>query len=249
VDSLGGGVSAVKSVRACQVMTGYVAAGILSIMTDSDSHTGRITEIRDQVRDPERVSLFIDGKFRLGLPRIAVAERHLRVGQILTEDDLTELEGVDEISRATHQAVRLLSYRPRSKNEISTRLRRNGFGDEAISAAIGRMEELGYINDEDFATFWVENRQQHRPRGRRLIAQELRAKGVSQEVAEQAVEEAGIDEFSQALELAQKRAERMRGLEREVWRRRMAGFLQRRGYNWDVTRRVLEEIEQNQDPG
>lgn len=213
-------------------------------MSDSSCHTGRITEIRDQVRDPERVSLFIDGEFRIGLPRIAVAERNLCVGQILTEEDLAELETVDEISRATNQAVRLLAHRPRARRELQTRLRRNGFSDQAISAALNRMEELGYINDQQFATYWVENRAEHRPRGRRLIAQELRAKGVAPDVIEQAVDEAEIDEYGQALELARQRSGRMQGLESQVWRRRMAGFLQRRGYSMEIVRRVLEELEQ-----
>lgn len=214
-------------------------------MNGSSSDTGRITEIRDQVRDPERVSLFIDGVFRLGLPRMVVAERDLRIGQVLTDADLEELEALDEISRATNQAVRLLAFRPRSRNELETRLRRNGFQASAIAAAIERMVELGYVDDSEFASYWVENRQQHRPRGRRLLAQELRSKGVPKDVAEQAIDEAEIDEFSQALELARKRAERLRGLDRETWRRRMAGFLQRRGYNWDVVRQVMDELQQS----
>jgi regulatory protein len=216
-------------------------------MNGSSSHTGRITEIRDQVRDPERVSVFVDGTFRLGLPRIAVAERNLKVGQILTDDDLDELESIDEVSRATNQAVRLLAFRPRSRSELQTRLRRKGFNSEAISAAIERMAELGYVDDADFASYWVENRQQHRPRGRRLLEQELRSKGVPQDVVHQAIDEAEIDEFSQARELATKRAERLRGLDRETWRRRMAGFLQRRGYGWDVVRQVLDELQQSDD--
>lgn len=212
-------------------------------MSEEISHTGRITEIRDQVRDPERVSLFIDGEFRIGLPRIAVAERNLRVGQILTEDDLAELETVDEVSRATNQAVRLLGFRPRSRSEISTRLRRNGFSDEAISAAIEKMVDYGYVNDEDFASFWVENRQQHRPRGRRALKDELRERGVPPEIIDRAIDEADIDEFGAALELARQRSERLQGLEHQVWRRRLAGFLQRRGYGWDIVRQVLQELE------
>jgi regulatory protein len=212
-------------------------------MNSSSSHTGRITDIRDQVRDPERISLFVDGSFRLGLPRIVVAERNLRVGQELTEQEIRELEQIDEISRATNQAVRLLSFRPRSRSELASRLKRNGYGPEAINAAIDRMVELGYVDDADFASYWVENRQQHRPRGRRLLASELRSKGVPPDVVDQAIEEAVIDEFGQALELAMHRTERLRGLDRETWKRRLAGFLQRRGYGWDVVRPVLEEVE------
>jgi regulatory protein len=213
-------------------------------MSTDNSHTGRITEIRDQVRDPERVSLFIDGEFRIGLPRIAVAERNLRVGQILTDQDLAELEALDEVSRAVNQAVRLLGFRPRSRSELSVRLRKNGFSDEAIAAAIEKMVDYGYVNDEAFASFWVENRTEHRPRGRNALKSELRARGVPPEIIDRAIDEADIDEYGAALELARRRAARMQDLEPEVWRRRMAGFLQRRGYGWDVVRQVLEELQQ-----
>jgi regulatory protein len=212
-------------------------------MNESDSRAGRITEIREQVRDPERVSLFIDGEFRLGMPRMVVAERNLQVGQFLTDQDLEVLESLDEISRATNNAVRLLSFRPRSRHELQTRLRRKGFPDEAIESAIERLAELGYVNDDEFASYWVENRQQHRPRGRRLIASELRSKGVPSDVVERVIDEADIDEYSAALDLATARNARLRGLDRNTWRRRMSGFLQRRGYGWDVVRRVMDELE------
>ncbi len=218
-------------------------------MKDESSRPGRITEIRDQVRDPERVSLFIDGEFRIGLPRIAVSERNLRIGQILTDEDLAELESIDEASRAINQALRLLGYRPRSSSEISSRLRRNGFSEPAIQSAIERMVEYGYVDDQDFARFWVENRQQHRPRGRRMLESELRQRGVSPDMIDQAIDEADLDEYGAARELAIKQQERYRGLEPEVWRRRMAGFLQRRGYGWNVVRQVLDELERNDDDG
>jgi regulatory protein len=216
-------------------------------MNEEHNVTGRITEIRAQVRDPERVSLFVDDEFRMGLPRVLVAERNLKVGQTLTDSELEELESLDEASRATNQAIRLLSYRPRSHNELRSRLKKNGFQNPAIDAAIDRLSELGYVNDQEFAAYWVENRKEHRPRGRRLLASELRSRGIAPEIADRAIDDAGIDEFTQALELAQKRSERMSGLEPIVWRRRMAGFLQRRGYGWDVVRPVLEAIERERD--
>lgn len=215
-------------------------------MSDEASDTGRITEIRDQVRDPERVNVFIDGVFRFGLPRITVADRNLQVGQLLTEQDIAELETVDEIERATNRAVRLLAHRPRSRFELDSRLRRAGFRSDAVRAAVDRMVDLGYIDDRDFAAYWIENRQQHRPRGRRMIVRELREKGISPDVIDQVMDDAEIDEYPEALELARKRAGRMQDLERDVWRRRLAGFLQRRGYAMGVVWRVLDELEQSE---
>ena len=78
------------------------------------------------------------------------------------------------------------------------------------------------------------------PRGRRRLKDELRQKGVDREVVEQALEEAELDEYPAALELARKRLPSLRGDEPLAQRRRLAGFLQRRGYGWDVVGRVLD---------
>lgn len=213
-------------------------------MMSESSHEGRITEIREQVRDPERVSIFVDGTFRLGIPRILAAERSLHVGQVLTEDDLIELEALDEVSRATNQAIRLLSFRPRSRRELEDRLTRKGYEAPAVEQAISRLAEYGYIDDAEFAQYWIENRAQHRPRGKRMLASELRSKGVPQDVVDQALDDSELDEFGDALRLAEHRSRQLADLEPQVRRRRLISFLQRRGFNWGVVRDVLKEIDE-----
>jgi regulatory protein len=216
-------------------------------MSQSFNDTGKITEIREQVRDPERVSLFIDGAFRLGLPRKVVAEKGLSVGKILTERDLKELEALDEVSKAINQAIRLLSYRPRSRREIQIRLERKDFPSEAIESALEHLVEQGYVDDQEFAQYWIENRAENRPRGKRLIASELRQKGVPKEVVDEAIKEADIDELDDALKIARKRSEQLSGLDHVVWQRRMTGFLQRRGFAWETIRTVLDELRRERD--
>jgi regulatory protein len=195
------------------------------------------------VRDPDRVSLFVDGAFRIGLPREIVAQRGLTVGQLLTASDLAELESLDEASRAMNAAIRLLSYRPRSRRELEIRLDRKGFSSGAVEAALSDLAEKGYVDDEEFAQYWVENRAENRPRGRRLLASELRSKGVSGDIVDRAIEEADIDEYEDALKLAQRRSAQLGDLDQVVWRRRMIGFLQRRGFAWETVRAVMEQVE------
>jgi regulatory protein len=226
---------------------GITSAGILICMNQSSNDTGKITDIRDQVRDPERVSLFIDGKFRLGLPRLVVAEKGLRVGQILTARDLEELEALDEVSKAVNQSIRLLSYRPRSRRELQIRLERKDFSPEAIESALGQLAEQGYVDDQEFARYWIENRAENRPRGKRLMASELRQKGVSKEIVDEALDEAEIDELDDAMKLARRRSNQLRGLDNVAWQRRMTGFLQRRGFGWETIRTVLDELRRERD--
>jgi regulatory protein len=203
---------------------------------------GTITRIVHQQRNPERVSVYIDEDFAFGLPATEIFQRGLKRGQVLTVEDATILAAVDEGSRATDAAVNFISHRPRSEREVRDRLRKHGYSAEAIEIAVEKVLGWGYLNDRSFAAFWVENRVQHRPRGARLLSQELRQKGVDREVIEQVLDETELNEHAAALDLARKRLPRLSNLDPQTRERRLADYLARRGYGWDVIRPVMREV-------
>ncbi|HWV24037.1 MAG TPA: regulatory protein RecX [Thermomicrobiales bacterium] len=209
---------------------------------------GTITEIRPQQRDDTRVNVFIDGDFAFGLHIDLQLEHGLKKGDVLDEEAIALLLRQDEAKKAIARALNLIAYRPRAAGELATKLREKGFSPDAVEAAVARMTDLGYLDDRDFADRWVESRQSGRPRSVRMLKQELRQKGVDREIVESAVENAGIDEFGDALELARKRATSMTGLDPITRERRLGGYLARRGYGFDIIRRVLEQLESDPEP-
>ncbi len=211
-------------------------------MSQSNIRSGQITAIRDSTRDPERVMVDIDGTFAFAVTRLLAAKHHLQVGLTLAETDLDALLAAAEVERATDSALHFLAYRPRSTREVTDRLRRRGYSDPAIDGAIEKLRGWRYLDDQEFARFWVENRLEYRPSGSRRLRQELRQKGVDGEVVDQTIEAVEVDELPAAIELARKRVERLRGLDPIVRRRRLAGFLQRRGYGWDVVKPVIDQV-------
>lgn len=211
-------------------------------MNQENICSGTVTAITDQRRDPERVNIALDGQFAFGLARLVAAQHGLHVGQVLSADEVAALRAADEVERAVQAGVQFLAYRPRSEREVRDRLNQRGFSPVAIDEAVARLKRWRYLDDEAFARFWVENRAEHRPQGHRRLKSELRAKGVDPALAAEVIEEAGGDEFPAALALAQKRVTSLRGLDPLVQRRRLAGFLQRRGYGWDVVRPVLDRV-------
>lgn len=211
-------------------------------MNDQNIRSGTITDISDQQRDPERVNVALDGEFAFGLNRLLAAERGIAVGQHLSEAAVASLLAADEAARATEAGLRFLAYRPRSEREVRDRLRRRGFADGAIEEAVERLRGWHYLDDAEFARFWVENRNEHQPRGRRLLKSELRAKGVDPELASEVIEEEASEELPAALALARKRASSLHALDALTRRRRLASYLQRRGYGWDVVRPVLDAV-------
>ncbi len=184
----------------------------------------------------------IDGTFAFAVTRLLAAEHHLQVGLTLAETDLDALLAAAEVERATDSALRFLAYRPRSTREVTDRLRQRGYSNQAIDGAIEKLRGWRYLDDQEFARFWVENRLEYRPSGSRRLRQELRQKGVDGEVVDQTIEAVGVDELPAAIELARKRVERLRGLDPIVRRRRLAGFLQRRGYGWDVVKPAIDQV-------
>lgn len=203
---------------------------------------GRITRIAPQERDLERVNVFLDGAFAFGLGAELALREGLAVGDELSAARVAALRAADEVGKATNAGLGLLARRPRSEREVRDRLRQKGYGPEAIAAAIAKLEGWRYLDDASFARFWVENREAHKPRGRRLLEQELRHKGVERAVVQETIAAAELDEAGAALELGRVKLRSYAGLEPVVVRRRLGSYLARRGYGFDVVRPVLERL-------
>ncbi|MDP2937001.1 MAG: regulatory protein RecX [Dehalococcoidia bacterium] len=146
--------------------------------------------------------------------------------------------------QAMDAALRYLSPRPRSVWEVQQRLKRRGLAPEDIDAVISRLRELGYLDDDSFAAFWIENRESFQPRGRRLLAQELRLRGVDTQAIEERL--SAIDEEDGAMRAARKKAQGLSGAGYAAFTARVGSFLQRRGFSYDVitpaTRRLWAEV-------
>lgn len=200
---------------------------------------GTITRIAPQ-RDAGRVSIFLDGRFTLGLGATIAEERGLRVGQLLGAADVAALREREELGRAVDKALAFLTSRPRSIREVRDRLKEKEIPPDTIDAVVARLEGWGYVGDEGFARYWVENRSANQPRGKRLLRQELWRKGVERETVEQVLDELTVDEAAAALGLARKRLGQLRGYDEQTQRRRLAAFLQRRGYDWPTVKQALD---------
>ncbi len=198
---------------------------------------GRITALTFQKRNPERVNVYLDGRFAFGLAAIEAAR--LQVGQFLSAREIAELQEQDTEERAYEWALNLLSRRPRSTAEISHRLSQASFPPSAVEAALARLERVGLVDDRAFARYWVENREEFRPRGHRMLRWELQQKGVADQIIDEVL--ALLDEAATASRLARKRALRLRHLDEVAFRRRLSAYLARRGFPYSIIADVVQE--------
>jgi regulatory protein len=203
---------------------------------------GRITALKPTKRDPRRISVMLDGSFAFTLSADLISARNLEPGVELAEEQAASLLAADDVDRATEQALTFLSYRPRSEREVRDRLRKGGYGQETIDLVVTRLYGWRYLDDADFARRWVENRGAQRPRGGRLLQQELRQKGIDPETAREVIAEADLDEDSAAEALARRRIAAYVGEDPVVVRRKVGAYLARRGYGFDVARAAMDRV-------
>lgn len=198
---------------------------------------GTITALNAQLKNTDRVNVFIDGAFALGLALSVAAG--LRIGQEISQAELEQLDQRDEIHRARERVLGLLARRPYSSTEIRRYLRRQKLDDEIIQNVIDDLTEAKLIDDDAFAAFWVEQRETFRPRSRLALRQELSQKGVDREIVTEALSE--LDEVDAARRVAQKQARRWQGLPENEWRAKMTRYLMRQGFPYDVISEVAPE--------
>ena len=200
--------------------------------------SGRVTAMKVQKRNPQRVNVYLDGEYAFGLARITAA--WLQIGQELDDEKIAQLRSQDSHEAAYQKALHFLDFRPRSCAEVQKNLEKKGYEAEVIEAVLERLERSGLINDGQFAQAWVDNRSEFRPRGRRALSMELRQKGLDDEAIESALSE--LDEDSLAIQAARKQARKLHGLPKPDFRRKLAGFLARRGFGYGVIEPVLERV-------
>ena len=203
---------------------------------------GRITALAPQRGRRERLNVFLDGRFAFGLDQEVAVRAGLRVGIVLDEADGARLRDDDEAARVYSDALRYLSFRPRSASEMERYLRRRGADDTALAAAMERLQRAGLVDDEAFARYWVENRGTFSPRGARALQAELRAKGVDQACIDEVLDEKEEGEDERAYQAGLKRLRLLARCDEDEFRQRIYAFLQRRGFDYETARATAERL-------
>ena len=142
-------------------------------------------------------------------------------------------------------AYRYLSYRPRSEGELRQRLYQRGFQDEVVEKAIIKLKEQNLIDDFAFAQFWKDNRISFKPKSKKLIGRELKAKKVAAEIIEQVTKD--IDDEGNAYKLGCSRMHVLAHLDYPDFYRRLSNYLSYRGFTYEVIKRIIAVLWQERE--
>lgn len=199
---------------------------------------GKITAIEPQARHPNRFNLYIDDRFAMGLSAFVAAR--LRVGQVLSDAEMTALDGEENLEDAHEKALRFLEPRPRSTAEVRQHLLKKDVPADVVTRVIEKLTGAGLLDDAAFAKYWVENREEFRPRAGRALRFELKRKGLADSAISDAIGK--VDESESAYRAGLARARRLSTLEYREFRDKLVAFLARRGFSYEVAKRAAERL-------
>lgn len=215
----------------------------------------KITGISAQVRNPDRVNISIDGKYRLSLDIFQLVDLGIKVGRELSEDELEELEQASIFGKLYTQALEYTMLRPHSAREIRDYLwrktlskkykskktgeikERQGVSQTVTERVFDRLSEKGYIDDEKFTRWWVENRNQTKGTSKRKLQAELRAKGVESPIIEAALQETDRSDMEELGKIIAKKRSKYAD------EQKFMAYLIRQGFRYDDIKSALAEVD------
>ncbi|HEV7301804.1 MAG TPA: RecX family transcriptional regulator [Tepidisphaeraceae bacterium] len=203
-----------------------------------------ITQISEQKRRQNRRNIYLDGAFAFGVNLNVVATFRLREGLSLSAEQVAEIERGEVRQECFDRAIRLLEGRLHSRAELKKKLGRHEYGDAVIEGVLTDLERLNYIDDARFAKSKATTTAQYKHHGKRRAMQELMRAGVKGSVAKAALDEVydATDPVAEARALAEKQAARLSRLDPIVAKRRLVGMLQRRGFDYEAIKPVVDAV-------
>jgi regulatory protein len=222
----------------------------------------KITAIKSQVKRKDRFSVYVDDKYSFSLSDYQLVGSGLTVGKEFTAEELDNLIQESNFGKAYERSLNYVMIRPRSEKEIRDYLTRTFLYPKAkvytdksgqkhlkpqkvdkpkatvmIGRVIDRLSVKGYINDESFARAWINSRQLTKNLSRRKLWQELKQKGLSDEIINSSLEQANINENQNLQAVVNKK----RRLSRYQDDQKLIEFLLRQGFNYDEIKTVMSE--------
>ena len=203
-----------------------------------------ITEMRQGVRDENRVNVFVNSKFAFSLDVAQVVELGVKVGQTLTKERLAELLEASKYGKLYQRTLEWVLTRTRSVRETKDYLRKKIF-ERKLDAKYGemiikRLIDKGYLDDRRFAEFWVENRFTKKGVSAKRLKMELIKKGVSREIIDEVVDSSGRDEAEEVRKMIARKRTRYND-------EKLVAYLCRQGFSYDLVRELVQESSESAD--
>jgi regulatory protein len=197
----------------------------------------------ERARRGGKFTISFDDGTELSLSKEVIIDFGLRRNDQLADETLERIKDAQVFRDVYTAAGRLLNYRLRTRAELSQRLRQKGYSPEMVEKVIGKLSDIGLLDDSRFAEAFIATKIASKPVGRRELERGLREKGVGKEVAEKAMADVRDEEVQTSLALAAAgpKLKSLRRFDPAKRREKLIAFLVRRGFDWDIIRTVTRK--------
>lgn len=197
-----------------------------------------ITSVEKNKKNKDRISIYIDGKYSFSITEDDYLAMHLYDKSQLTAEEIDYIKNTLNFQSCKSAAIKYLSYKMRTEKEVRTKLHEDGFDADCIERTAGELKAIGYINNKLYAQKYIYDRSKLKPKSKKLLKLELMSRGISQEIAEEVLEDWKVDEESVAESLTRKKFGKY-DINDDTTVRKIYMFLNHRGYNSEVIRNVI----------
>ena len=215
----------------------------------------KITDISLQARDNNRVNVSVDGVYSFSLDIAQVTDLNLKVGRELSDGELAELQEESQFGKLYMRALAYCLRRPHSVKEVRDYLWRKTqptlrkgqtgmnnpvvYSERVASRVLSKLQQKAYVNDDEFARWWVENRQLSKGVSQRKLTAELRSKGVHADIIAQTLEKTDRTDEQELRKVIAKKHRRYAGD-----RQKFVQYLVRQGFSYDDVVSALNDVEE-----
>ncbi len=217
---------------------------------DIDFQPGRITSLQAVNRSPDRISVHIDDRFAFSLHQDVALEFGLAKGKSLGVEEQERMVRRDLVWKARAAALRYVTYCDRTVAEVRRRLQKT-YSDEVADEAVGHLETMGLLDDRAFAEAYAERRFRREGHGPARVRADLSKKGVAPAALDEALGKVFCEEDAladRAAEMGRARWRRLSSEPDDMKRtRKVCDYLLRRGYSFDLARRVAFDVAREGD--
>ena len=197
-----------------------------------------ITSIKSQ-KNKKRVNIYLDDKFGFGIDLENFLKLGLKVDQELSDEEVEKIVKKAEFQKTLDKLLRFATLRPRSEKEIKDWLKGKKVHQSIHNELFYRLKRLELVDDEKFASWWVEQRINFRPKAKRAMEYELKNKGIEKSIIKSVLSGLEYDEAKVAKEMLGKVESKWERLDKRTRNQKAARYLAGKGFGWDVIKSLL----------
>jgi regulatory protein len=178
----------------------------------------------------------------LFLSKEVIIDHGLRTGDEISYNDFLKIKSAQAYHDGYLAAMRLINYRMRTRAELTKRLQEKRYPQEVIAQVVGKLSDLGLVDDEKYADLFVSSKKAQKPMGKRELEKRLREKGIRKETIEAVFLRADNDQYELAMRAAESKIRSLKRFEAGKGREKLVSFLARRGFEWEVIKQVVKKF-------